>query len=138
MQSQVWFGEFYSNLDLMEQGLQALADNGSQLTERRRAYLEMMAALVYFYHDDYSNAAKYLRRVRAIPVKEREFTSWEPEAILATIHYERGNVGVFDSLIRTAQATASDIGGQYPGLGLKLLRTLSQAPIKERAAITQN
>ncbi len=136
--NQFTLGEYYANLNLIEEGLEGLDSHPDYFSEGRHAYLKMLAALGYFYQDEHKKSIRCLNKLRSIPAKSRHLLSWEPEALLATIHLDRGNIDVFDSLIRSMSATTEDETGQYPRQVIKVLRRISQVPVSERALVYEN
>lgn len=133
--NQFTLGEYYANLHMIEEGLVGLDLHPDYFSDGRRAYLQMLAALGYFYQDEHKKSIKSLNKLRSLPSKSHQLLTWEPEALLATIHLDRGNIDVFDSLVRSASASIGPDSPEYPRLLFKTLRKISQAPLNERPAI---
>lgn len=122
-------GEYFAHLSFAESGILELENNLSQFEPNEIVINYLLLGLNFFYNREFSQALHCVQELRAIPRKEWDKVSWEPEILRLLCHLEMENIDVLDSLGRSAYRNTKKYDLSYPQLVVKyILKVIRATP----------
>lgn len=121
----IFLGQRYSDIQQVEFGLNLVEKYPSLFDNVTKANLLFFSALAFFAHEEFSLSLSLVNKIDTQGLSEYNSISWEPDVLILLLHFELGDMDIFESLLRRTYRITKDLNYQYPRLIVSTIKHLS-------------